>query len=124
MILRQPTGLRIIPEELRNRPAIELLRMGYDTSDIATCTGRNESEIYNEISRGRGLAVVAGPTRGFIDNRPIGQIKVGEYFSIPVKNRKEHGAYVFHLKKKLGIRGHFQIAPDDENGNIRIIRVK
>lgn len=122
--MKHATNIRIIPEDVRNRPARDLLIMGWDTADIAFSTRRTEAEVYNEISRERGLVVSAAPMRGFIDNHPIGQIAVGEYFSIPVKNRREHGSYIYHLKRKLGLRAHFQIAADDKDGNIRVIRVK
>jgi hypothetical protein len=125
MIKRQAKGLRIVPEELRNRPAIELLRMGYDTSDIASSTDRIESEVYNEIAAAKGSVLYRQKPRPV--GRPareiaIERVEIGQSFVIPTRSYHSRGSYIQNLKKKIGDRAHFVVTPE-ENG-VRIIRVK
>lgn len=46
-INRQPIGLRIVPEHLRGMSPLQLMRIGFDTEDIAVSTRRSEAVIYN-----------------------------------------------------------------------------
>lgn len=53
MIVRQSPGLHIVPKEFRHLPVSKLFSMGYDTTDIALSTKRDESDVYNLLAAHR-----------------------------------------------------------------------
>lgn len=113
-------GLRIVPAELRCKPISELMGLGFDTVDIAKSTHRTEAEVYNAFARERGKTErhEAAQKRGFY---PVHELAVGEFFTVPTSNLQSVVSNAGAIKRKLGVKGQFQCAPE-ENG-IRVVRL-